>query len=233
MDLTSKLKQLINYADSFVKYFKNRIMNKRSLLLLLGALLFYKLNKFPLHISSSEFMKLVNESKIDSVCYLGFLLCFKMKNSSNTLLTNYATNNIDTFNEIMTTKNIHFNHFRGYESLMLNPYNQLFALTALFSYVMMDNLKDYFIDKPKSNFLSKERSLSSISKVFDNIITSKVNKDQFILTIDQLLNPEKYKFNRIKPVKGILLYGKPGTGKTLVAKVNFYFLLLNLVSFKN
>lgn len=45
-----------------------------------------------------------------------------------------------------------------------------------------------------------------------------------------LTHPELYEDIGIKPPKGVILYGEPGTGKTLLAKVYTFFLLLSFLS---
>ncbi|MCR4430576.1 MAG: AAA family ATPase [Tepidanaerobacteraceae bacterium] len=98
--------------------------------------------------------------------------------------------------------------------LLLNGINVLPLVAMLiFSYILY-NLVD------KSNFL-KNNSKVIIGEndiTFDNIGGQDVAKNELIEALDFIKNYEEVKKLGIRPIRGILLTGAPGTGKTLMAK---------------
>ncbi len=71
---------------------------------------------------------------------------------------------------------------------------------------------------------SRKHYVPENGDIFDGLVSSESTIQTLRLMVDQLQKPEKYKGTRLKMIKGALLYGKPGTGKTLIAKVADFFI---------
>lgn len=64
----------------------------------------------------------------------------------------------------------------------------------------------------------KEEKKENKKKItFDDVCGMKEAKETLLDVLDQLKNSEKYEYFDIPPIKSLLLYGVPGTGKTYIA----------------
>lgn len=69
--------------------------------------------------------------------------------------------------------------------------------------------------------------------MFSDVAGAEDVKEILLDVIDQFNNPEKYEYFDIEPIKSLLLYGKPGTGKTYIAnafanEANAKFIKINM-----
>ena len=79
---------------------------------------------------------------------------------------------------------------------------------------------------------SKAKLYKNDSKIkMDDVVGISSSKEQIVDIIDMIKNPDIYKNMGVKIPKGLLLSGKPGTGKTRISKaianetgVNFYYI---------
>jgi AAA+ superfamily predicted ATPase len=105
-------------------------------------------------------------------------------------------------------KGISFNHYSGINNLLNNPFSHSIMLSSCLGY-LLTNLK----------FPTLIKETKKIENIFDEFVASEEIYNKIRMIIDQLKNPDKYDEKNIIKTKGCLVYGKPGTGKTLLARV--------------
>ena len=81
----------------------------------------------------------------------------------------------------------------------------------------LDDMSDMFMLGSKREKPEKEQPKRT-SLTFDDVVGMHEVKEKLRDVIDQFKNAEKYKAWNIKPIKGILLYGPSGTGKSYISE---------------
>ena len=81
----------------------------------------------------------------------------------------------------------------------------------------LDDMSDMFMLGSKREKPEKEQPKRT-NLTFDDVVGMHEVKEKLRDVIDQFKNAEKYKAWNIKPIKGILLYGPSGTGKSYISE---------------
>ena len=95
---------------------------------------------------------------------------------------------------------------------------QIISIIGILIFIYFIFFKNKKSAQKEINNLNEIEYIGSSTMKFDDVAGNYEAKNSLKELVDFIQNPEKYsKFNVRKP-KGILLYGAPGTGKTLMAK---------------
>jgi cell division protease FtsH len=170
----------------------------------------YYIKHHPQPVATSEFIKELDKSLVGDVNILNDTILFTWKNNT------YFTNTSEAFNQMIVSrlmkKGIGFNVTSNWlMTLMHNPSSKILLGTMFTTMIGMSIFSTLETKMKKKKVETKD--------VFTNFIGRSDTVKTLELIIDQLRNPDKYLEKNIKLIKGVLLYGKPGTGKTLIARV--------------
>jgi cell division protease FtsH len=95
---------------------------------------------------------------------------------------------------------------------------QIISIIGLIIFIYFIFFKNRRSAQKEISSLNEIEYIGSSTMKFDDVAGNYEAKQSLLELVDFIQNPEKYsKFNARMP-KGVLLYGEPGTGKTLMAK---------------
>lgn len=132
--------------------------------------------------------------------------------------TSYKTDNPNspTLREELLSKDISINENNNIN--VTKTFAGLLLLCSIITLVFMSTNKSKGMSSATSIELTDFSEDSSKALNFKDVAGNEEAKESLKEIVDFLSNPEKYKSYGARMPKGVILYGDPGTGKTLLAK---------------
>lgn len=190
--------------------------------ILIGIVIFSIFNNNSEYMSFKDFYSEFENGKISDVFIKDDKLEFKIIDDNKTYYTENP--NYDDFEKELLLNNVSIETSSTEDTLNIVFNLLLFAIIICF--IILFAYKYY----ETNNKIFKIVKHTNVK--FDDIAgMSNIKKDMKQI-IDILNNPKKYKSQGIRPIKGIILEGPPGNGKTLFAKALAEEMNINFIATK-
>lgn len=202
---------------------KNKIIICISIFaILIGIVIFSIFNNNSEYVSFKDFYSEFENEKISAVFIKDDKLEFKMTDDNKTYYTENP--NYDDFEKELLLNNVSVETSSTEDTL--NMVFNLLLFTIIICFIILFAYKYY----ETNNKIFKIVKHTNVK--FDDIAgMSNIKKDMKQI-IDILNNPKKYKSQGIRQIKGIILEGPPGNGKTLFAKALAEEMNINFIATK-
>lgn len=187
---------------------KNKFKIIVTLLLVIGVgIVYYLYNNSFNQVSYNDFLSKVNNKEITEVNIDFTKTYFKIKDKNN---------------NVYKVENPKYDDFKKDLLLMdVNVKESVISLSKLSSIIYLVILL-LMIVVIKSSLKSINRKIGKVNYKtdvkFDEVIGLNSIKNDLMVVVDFIKNPQKYKNRGIEMPKGAILYGEAGTGKTMIAK---------------
>ncbi len=190
--------------------------------ILIGIVIFSIFNNNSEYVSFKEFYSEFENGKISSVLIKDDEIEFKMNDEDKTYYTENP--NYDELEKELLLKGVSVDISSAEDNLNMIFNLLLFAIIICFIIIIFYK---YYETNNKIFKIVKHTNVK-----FDDIAgMSNIKKDMKQI-IDILTNSEKYKSQGIRQIKGIILEGPPGNGKTLFAKALAEEMNINFIATK-
>ena len=160
------------------------------------------------YIGYKEFSQELENENIETVIIEDNSIQFTKKNDTN----NYYTDNpnVDDFKEKLLLSGVRVDTNSNQEKIA-------FVFDILF-YIFFFGIVVFAITKLYNTSSKNFKVIKHTNVKFTDIAGMEELKKEMMKTVEILKNHEEYNKKGIRPIKGIILEGKPGNGKTLFAK---------------